>query len=162
MIDALNQQQLLTFFTSHLDRIYCAKTHMVKSFPTMAAEAGFDDLKLAIEETTADVENQIARMDIVYNLLNTSCKDSSCGGLLGMLSESLEAINEFDGDTQLRDMSILFYIQNIESIEVTSFKILKMVAERLGNDEISQLLLENYDESTEDSALLLQINAKYL
>jgi len=62
----------------------------------------------------------------------------------------------------LRDLSILFYMQNIESVEMASFQVLKMVAVKLKNKQLTQLLTENFDEAKEDRALLLLITKKYL
>jgi hypothetical protein len=47
----LGNTRLLKFFTDNLDRIYCAKKHMVDRFPEIANEAHFSDLNLAIMET---------------------------------------------------------------------------------------------------------------
>jgi hypothetical protein len=58
---------------------------------------------------------------------------------------------------ELRDMSILFYLQNIESMEV-----LRIAAVKLKNKQIKQLLTENVDEAKESRTLLLLISAKYI
>lgn len=150
------------FFIDHLDRIYCAKSHMVESFPGIAGQAHFSDLYYAIMETVDDVRKQIRRMDNIYQLLGTKCSTTSCTGLIGMLEETLSVINDLSDDVQLRDMAILFYLQNIESIEMASFQVLQIVAKNFNNPEISQLLTENFDEAKDDRGLLLMITEKYV
>ncbi|MDO7743345.1 MAG: DUF892 family protein, partial [Pedobacter sp.] len=59
-------------------------------------------------------------------------------------------------------LSIIFYLQNIESVEMASFQILQMAAVRLNNKHISQLLKENYEEAKSDRTLLLLISSKYI
>lgn len=63
---------------------------------------------------------------------------------------------------RVRDMSIIFYLQNIESVEMASFQVLQMAAVKLKNRQIRQLLKENYDEAKADRTLLLLIAAKYI
>ena len=50
-------------FVDHLNRIYCAKSHLAERLPEIYEEAGFADLKQAIKETIHTIEIQIARMD---------------------------------------------------------------------------------------------------
>jgi ferritin-like metal-binding protein YciE len=59
-------------------------------------------------------------------------------------------------------MAILFYLQNVESIEIASFQVLQMMAVKMKNAEILQLLKENLDEAKDDRMLLLLITAKYV
>jgi len=158
----LDEAKLRAFFIDHLNRIYCAKMHMVKRFREVAGMAHFKDIFHALNETADDVEKQIFRMEMIYSLMNAKYRDGVCSGMTGMLDEALVAIYEEDGDTALRDMAILFYLQNIEGIEAASFQVLQMAAKQLQNPDVLQLVRENFDEAKEDRALLLMITAKYL
>jgi len=158
----LGSEKLKIFFIKHLDRIYGAKLHLVSKLPTLIEEAEFEDLKNAIEETVAGVEKQIARMEIIYSLLDAEASKGSIHGLTGMVQDAFEAINEQTGEAELRDLSIIFYLQNIESVEMASFQILQMAAVKLRNKHVSQLLKENYEEAKTDRTLLLLISAKYI
>ena len=158
----LGSDRLKVFFIKHLDRIYGAKLHLVSKLPSLADEAEFADLKNAIVETVSDVEKQIARMEVIYSLLDAEVSKGSIHGLTGLIQDAFEAINEQIGEPELRDLSIIFYLQNIESIEMASFQILQMAAVKLKNKHISQLLKENYDEAKADRTLLLLISSKYI
>jgi len=157
----LGSKRLLDFFISNLDKIYCAKKHMVDRFPEIAGEAHFEDLNHAIMETVEDVKKQIARMDKIYDQLGTENNAAGCQGLAGMIEEAFTAIADQKDDGALRDMAILFYMQNLESIEASSFQVLQILAKKLRNAEITQLLKENLDEAKDDRKLLLDITAKY-
>lgn len=161
-VTQLEPAKLKRFFLDHLDRIYCAKSHMVVSFSGIAKQAHFSDLCLAIMETVDDVKRQICRMDEIYLLLGAQCNNSSCGGMVGMLAEAVTAINEINNDVLMRDMAILFYLQNIESIETASFQVLQIIAKKFNNPQVSQLLKENFDEADDDRGLLLMITRKYV
>jgi ferritin-like metal-binding protein YciE len=158
----LGSEKLKVFFLKHLDRIYAAKLHLVSKLPGLAQEVQFPDLKSAILKTVSDVENQITRMQIIYTLLDATCCKGSINGLTGLIEDAFEAINEQSGESELRDLSIIFYLQNIESVEMASFQILQMAAVKLKNNQINQLLKENYDEAKADRTLLLLISSKYI
>ena len=78
------------------------------------------------------------------------------------IEDAFEAINEQSGESELRDLSIIFYLQNIESVEMASFQILQMAAVKLKNKHVDQLLKENYNEAKADRTLLLLISSKYI
>jgi len=101
-------------------------------------------------------------MQVVYTLLDASYSGGSINGLTGLIDDAFEAINEHQDEAELRDLSIIFYLQNIESVEMASFQILQMAAVKLNNKHINQLLEENYNEAKADRALLLLISSKYI
>ncbi|WP_374950979.1 DUF892 family protein [Mucilaginibacter sp.] len=75
----LGPDQLRHFFIDHLNRIYCAKEHLVNRLPEISEDADFADLKHAIDETLADVNNQIVRMDAIYRLMDAEKSFNNCG-----------------------------------------------------------------------------------
>jgi len=153
---------LLKFFSGHLDRIYCGKEHLIESLPALADRTHFSDLKFAILELRDDVRKQIDRMNEIYELLKIARKDEGCVGMTALLKEMFEGIDTHEGDKPLCDLSLIFYLQNIESIEATSFQMLRLTAKKLNNAAVDQLLRENFDEAKEDRSLLLQISQKFI
>jgi len=158
----LGTKKLRTYFVNNLDKIYAAKTHLVKHLPTIADESHFSDLRFAILETLEDVEKQLARMDIIYAMLDAERSKGNCSGLAGLVDDAFQDIRLHSREPELRDLSIAFYMQNIESIEMASFQVLEMAAVKLKNKQIKQLIRENYDEAKADRTLLLLITAKYI
>ena len=157
----LDSDKIKTFFISHLSRIYAAKTHLVGRLPKLADEVKYADLHNAIVETVNDVEKQIARMEVIFELLDASISTQGCLGITGLVDDAFAAIDQQD-EPELRDLSIIFYMQNIESVEMASFQILQMAAVKLKNKQIKQLLTENYQEAKADRTLMLLIAAKYV
>jgi ferritin-like metal-binding protein YciE len=151
-----------SFFVTHLNKIYAAKAHLVSHLPHIAGEAHFSDLRQAISETMEDVEKQIARMEIIYNILDAEISQGNCNGLAGLVDDAFADIKLHSAEPELRDLSIAFYMQNIESMEMASFQVLQMAAVKLKNKQIKQLIKENYDEAKADRTLLLLITAKYI
>lgn len=160
--EALPHEDLKAFFITHLNRIYCAKSQLVEKLPELVKRSHFLDLKQAIEETVEIVENQIKRMKEIFIMLDAYYTYESCTGLIGILDEAFQSIGPQAKNPTLRDLSILFYMQNIESIEMASFKIMMMVADKMNKPDVEQLLKECYDEAKDDRILLKQISENYI
>ena len=158
----VNIEILQKFFLSHLDRIYAAKLHLLSKMDLISDSAQFAGLKAAIEQTKIDVERQVARIQMIYTMLDAQNRDGSINGLTGLIEDAFEAIEQQEGEAALQDLSIIFYLQNIESIEMASFQILQMAAIKLENKSIAKLLQENYDEAKAGRALLLLVSSKYM
>jgi ferritin-like metal-binding protein YciE len=158
----LGSKKLKIFFVRHLDKIYAAKTHLVSRLPLIVDEAHFSDLRYAIMETIEDVEKQIARMELIYTLLDAEINKGNSSGLVGLVDDAFEDIRLHSSENELRDLSITFYMQNIESMEMASFQILQMAAVKLKNKQVKQLLKENYDEAKADRTVLLLLASKYV
>jgi ferritin-like metal-binding protein YciE len=158
----LGSKKLKIFFINHLDKIYAAKSHLVSRLPLIANEVHFSDLRYAINETVDDVEKQMARMELIYTLLDAETNKGNSSGLVGLVDDAFEDIKLHRSEHELRDLSIAFYMHNIESMEMASFQILQMAAVKLKNKQVKQLLKENYDEAKADRSLVLLIASKYV
>ena len=82
--------------------------------------------------------------------------------MTGLIDDAFTAIQQHSNDPWLRDMSILFYLQNIENLEVASFQALQIAAVKLKNKDIERLLKENFNSAKADRSLLLMLSAKYI
>lgn len=158
----LDKEDIVLFFIHHLNKIYSAKTHLLKRLPEILYEAHFSDLEESIFETIKIVQHQRERMRTVYHLLNVEIDEGRFTGLIGLIDDAFSDIKSHSSNPELRDMSILFYLSNIEATEMASFQILQLLAVKLRNEEIKLLIKENYDEAKADKILLLLITAKYL
>ncbi len=158
----LHPDKLRRFFVSHLNRIYCAKLHLVKRLPELADIANFTDLRLAISETTDEVHKQIERMHEIYQIFDEEIAIESHRGVTGLVEDAFIAVEQMGDEPELRDMSILFYMQNIEAVEMTCFQALQLAAVKLKNQQVTQLLKENYDAAKADRSLLMMVSAKYI
>jgi len=157
-----DQNKLKTFFLSHLDKIYSAKQHLIGRLPELLAQASFADLRAAIIQTVEHVENEVSRMELMYTKLDSPPPDFNEKGLSGIVEDAFQAIKEHGSDKELRDLSILFYLQNIESLEMASFQVLQMAAVKLKDKQVATLLKENYEEAKADRTLFLLITGKYI
>jgi ferritin-like metal-binding protein YciE len=162
--DSINvdRDDLENFFAHHLNKIYTAKTLLVSELPQLLDNAHFTDLKEAIDHTIEDVRQQILRMDKIYELLPIAFSKVHSNGMNGLMEDSFSEIQLHSENPELRDMSILFYLQIIECIEMATFQVLEMAFVKLENDQVKNLIRQNYEASKADRTLFLLISAKYI
>ncbi|RYG40605.1 MAG: DUF892 family protein [Chitinophagaceae bacterium] len=158
----LNKQDLIEFFIHHLNKVYSAKTHLLNRLPEILYQAHFEDLEGAIYETIEIVKNQRQRMEIIYDIMDAQVSEGNINGLKGLIDDSFDEIKSHQNNDELRDMSIMFYMTNIEATEMASFQVLQLLAVKIGDQRIKDLIKENFDEAQSDKALLLLITTKYL
>jgi ferritin-like metal-binding protein YciE len=158
----LNPAELRHFFISHLNRICCAKSQLVDKLPQLRNRSHFLDLRQAIDETIQEIQIQITRIKAIYIELDNFYQPESCIGLIGVLDEAFQSIGLPNESPALRDLSVLFYMENIEMIEASSFETMMRVANKLELPNVLQLLQECYDEAKEDTVLYRQITENYV
>src|ERR1700712_832412 len=90
----LGSEKLKLFFIKHLNRIYYAKLHLISRLPDLADEVHYADLKSAIIETVNDVEKQLARLELIYTLMDEQISQGSIHGLAGLIDDAFESIKE--------------------------------------------------------------------
>src|SRR4051812_36520915 len=99
----LQPGDLKEYFINHLNKIYCAKNHLVHNFPAILDLATFADLKEAIEENINDLRNQIARMREIYEIMNEKYEPQSCQMFVGLIDDLYDGIKR-DSSLELQDM----------------------------------------------------------
>jgi ferritin-like metal-binding protein YciE len=154
--------KLTIFFTEHLNRIYCTRAHLAERLLEIVDTDNFKDLQQAIKETIDETEEQIARMDGIYALLEKRYSFDNCTSMIAMLEDDFSAIQQQSNDINLRDMSILLYLQNIENAEENSMQILQLAAVNENNQQLNQFLHQHLNRITAKRTLYNFIKAKYI
>jgi ferritin-like metal-binding protein YciE len=153
---------LKLLFIHQLNRVNCTKGYLVRNLPILQDLASFNTMKLAIREDLDDVKKQQKRIDEMYSILHSRPSDEGCEVIKSVLEEAFNLNNTSGKTTIINDMDIILYMQLIENIELTSFRMLKMIAEFMGNDEITQMVKECFDENVDNDKLFSLITEEYL
>ena len=153
---------LKKLFVHQLNRVNCTKGYLARNLPKLQEIASFNTMKLAIREDLEDVEKQQARIDEIYSLLKTKPSDEGCEVIKSIIEEAYNLNNNSGKSTIINDMDVILYMQLIEHIELTSFRMLKMIAGYMGNPQITQMLTECFDENVDNDRLFTLICEEYL
>ncbi len=159
---SFNQSNLEHLFVHQLNRVNCTKGYLIRNLPLLVEMASFKNMKLAIQEDLDDVKKQQLRIDEMYKLLNSQPSDEGCEVIKSVLEEAFNLGNNTGKSTIMNDMDIILYMQLIEHIELTSFRMLKLIAQFIGNDEVTQMVKECFDENIDNDKLFILISEEYL
>lgn len=164
MIDtptAANDILLKKVFEHHLGRIYGGKCFLDKNLDHLISLASFKGLQLAIEEIGGDVKKQIARMEQIYRLIGETPVRDGCNPIKSIMKDEF-CLDEQQTLAVLNDLDLMLYVQVLEHVNITSYRMLIMIAKLLHYDEVTQLLKENFDESEDNDKLFMLIAKEYI
>jgi len=151
---------LKKIFLEHLNSIYLGKQHLIDFFTEIEEIAALQQLKLAIDECRTDAHHQLSAMDDIYTSIGKQPSKTSVLGIKAMTLEAYLAVIKAGKTAVERDVFILFYLQIIEGIEVTYFKVLKNLAKAIG---YSNTFLDHpFDTAVENKLLFESIYKEYI
>jgi ferritin-like metal-binding protein YciE len=143
-------------FIHGLKDIYYAEKKLVQNLPKMAKKAQSPELSDAIEQHFAETENQVARLEQVFELCDMPPKGKKCHGIEGLLEEAKEIMSEAE-DREVRDAGMLAAAQSVEHYEISRYGTLIAWAEELGMRDAARLLKETLQEEKNADKLLSQL-----
>src|SRR5688572_2205012 len=89
-----DQLPLNEFFLEELKDIYGAEKQLTKALPKMKQAATSPDLAMAFEDHLQVTENQIARLEQIFQLLGEEPEAVKCEGMEGLIKEGEKVISE--------------------------------------------------------------------
>jgi ferritin-like metal-binding protein YciE len=125
--------------------IYNAEKQIVKALPKMVKGATSDELRVAFESHLDETENQVARLERVFELLDEKPRGKHCAGMAGILEEGSEILQE-DAEDSVMDAMLIAGAQRVEHYEITAYGTVIAWAEALGFTEIAEVLGESLAE----------------
>jgi ferritin-like metal-binding protein YciE len=158
---SLDKDFLKKIFIHHLSRIYNGKCFLKKNLHHLISLASFKGLQLAMEEFAEDVEKQIARMEEIYKLTHEAPLDMECNPITSIVRDEF-CLDEKQTMSILNDLDLVLYVQLLEHVNITSYRMLIMIAKLLKYNEVKQLLTESFDESQDNDKLFLLIAKEYI
>ena len=139
---------LRELFIDSLKDIYWAEKALTKALPKMAKNATSENLKAAIEDHLNVTQEQVARVEQVFEILGKKATAKKCEAMEGLIKEG-ESIMQETQPGAVRDAGIIAASQKIEHYEIATYGTLCAFAKTLGEDEAAQLLEATLAEEKE-------------
>jgi ferritin-like metal-binding protein YciE len=152
-----DNSQLEKLFTDSLKDIYWAEKHLTKALPKMKKAATTDELKSAIEEHLTQTEEQISRLEQVFELCGKKAQAKKCDAMEGLIKEGDSVVEETEDGSMTRDAGIIMAAQKVEHYEIATYGSLVQFAKTLGMDEAADLLEQTLEEEKGADEKLTQI-----
>jgi ferritin-like metal-binding protein YciE len=132
-------------FLHSLQDIYYAENQIVKALPKMIDKATNRQLSAGLREHLRETENQVSRLEQVFERLGQTPRGVDCPAIDGLITEADEVAGEVD-DKKVLDAAIIGSAQAVEHYEISRYGTLMAWAEELGHDNVLSLLNANLKE----------------
>lgn len=141
-----HEGKLLEFFLDEVKDIYFAEHEALKALKKMEKAATSKALKDSIVQHHGETEEQIKRLEQVFELLGEKPSKKKCEGILGIIKDGEGVIEDTEENTMVRDVAVIIASQKLEHYEITSYGSLAELARTLGKDDVAELLEVTLDE----------------
>ena len=126
-------------FLHTLQDVYYAENQIVKSLPKLIDKATNRELAAGLRNHLRETENQVTRLEQVFEKLGQTPKGVDCPAIDGLIKEADEVAGEVDNKKVL-DAAIIGSAQAVEHYEISRYGTLISWAEELGHDNVVSLL----------------------
>ena len=141
----MKSSQLMELFEDGLKDIYFAEKALLKAIPTMIDNATSEDLIDALTNHLAETENQVLRLESVFESIDKKAEAVKCEAMVGLIKEATEIMDECE-EGSMRDAGIIAAAQKVEHYEIATYGTLRQFAVTLGLTEAVSLLEETLEE----------------
>ena len=132
-------KELNDLFHETLKDMYHAEKQILRALPKMAKAAQSDELRQAFETHRGETEEQVARLEQVFEIIEKRAQAKPCHAIIGLVEEGQEVMKDFKGSDAL-DAGLLAAAQAVEHYEISRYGTLSAWAAQLGLEEAVQLL----------------------
>jgi ferritin-like metal-binding protein YciE len=132
-------------FLHTLQDVYYAENQIVKALPKLIEKATNRELSAGLRDHLRETENQVARLEQVFERLGQKPKGVDCPAIDGLIKEADEVAGEVD-DKKVLDAAIIGSAQAVEHYEMSRYGTLIAWAKELGHDKVVGLLNVNLKE----------------
>lgn len=154
--NGIDSTQLMKLFETELKDIYWAEKALTKAIPKMAKKATSPELKTALENHLAQTQEQVKRVEEVFNLIEKKATAKTCEAMAGLIKEGEEIMEESE-EGPMCDAGIISAAQKIEHYEMASYGTLRQFADTMGLKDVSKLLQQTLAEEKAADELLSKV-----
>lgn len=142
---SMQSSQLMGLFEDELKDIYWAEKALIKAIPKMIKNATSQDLIDALTSHLAETENQVMRVEQVFEAIGKKASAKKCEAMEGLIQEAADIMESCETGS-MRDAGIISAAQKVEHYEIATYGTLRQFAETLGLKAAEKLLKATLDE----------------
>lgn len=146
-------EHLRELMIAGLKDIYWAEKALTKALPKMAKNASAPELVKALNGHLTETENQVSRLEKVFELLGEPARAKKCEAMEGLIKEGEGTIKDTEAGP-VRDAGIIGACQKVEHYEIATYGTLLSFARILDEMKVAdQLESTLQEEKNADSKL---------
>jgi ferritin-like metal-binding protein YciE len=151
------ETMLRELFVEELKDIYWAEKHLTKALPKMKKAATSEELANAFDEHLAVTQEQIGRVEQVFEILEMTARAKKCDAMEGLVKEAQSIIEDLPKGSAVIDAGLIIAAQKVEHYEIAAYGSLVQLAKTMGENEIAEILQTTLDEEKEADQLLTEL-----
>ena len=128
-----------------LQDIYYAENQITKALPKMIEKASNPALKQAFQKHLGETQQQVKRLEDVFNILGLEAKGVTCPAIDGIIKEASELMSDCD-DAEVRDAAMVAAAQAVEHYEITRYGTLISWSKQTGKSDVAKILAQTLAE----------------
>jgi ferritin-like metal-binding protein YciE len=141
-------ESLRDLYVEQLRDLYSAETQILKALPKMEETAKHPELRQAFSAHLRTTEEQVRRLETIFEDLGEKPSGHHCKGMEGLLKEGSEMMKE-KGDSDVIDAGMIAAAQRVEHYEIAGYGCVRTYARMLGRASDERLLQQTLDEEGE-------------
>ena len=102
LFSSKNLDSLETLFIDQIEDLYDAEQRLTQALPKMEEAAHSGALKAAFQQHFRETQNQISRLEKVFQMVGSRAKAKTCEAMKGLIEEGEEIIT-MKGESDVRD-----------------------------------------------------------
>ena len=132
-------------YIEELRDLYNMETQITKALPRVIKAVTNAELKDALENHLQETENQVERLEQVFELAGQKARGKKCTAMEGIIEEAKEIMAMDITDSAL-DAALIGACQKVEHYEIASYGTVCAWARQLGFDDQANILEETLNE----------------
>jgi ferritin-like metal-binding protein YciE len=152
----MSMNNMQDLYLHELKDIHNAEKQILQALPKMAKAATHQELRQAFEEHQRVTEEQVRRLETIFDDLGQKPSGKKCKGMEGLIEEGEEILSE-DADPDVRDAALIAAAQRVEHYEIAAYGTARTYARHLGFDKHAELLQQTLDEEGQTDERLTKL-----
>ena len=149
-------ETLRDLYVEQLHDLHSAETQLVEALPKMAKAASNAQLKQGFTDHLAQTEQQVQRLEQIFEQLGEQPTGQTCKGMQGLIKEGEEMIKA-RGDAAAIDAGLIAAAQRVEHYEIAGYGCVRTYAQLLGERDAVSLLQQTLDEEAQTDTKLTSL-----
>ena len=149
-------ETLRDLYVEQLHDLHSAETQLVEALPKMAKAASNAQLKQGFTDHLAQTEQQVQRLEQIFEQLGEKPTGQTCKGMQGLIKEGEEMIKA-RGDAAAIDAGLIAAAQRVEHYEIAGYGCVRTYAQLLGERDAVSLLQQTLDEEAQTDTKLTSL-----
>ena len=141
-------------FLHTLKDVYYAERQILKALPKMARAASNEPLRKAFLTHREETQQQIERLQQVFELLGKRAQGVTCEAINGLIEECEELLDDAPEASDVRDAGLIACGQAVEHYEMSRYGTLLAWAKLMGKRDVAALIEKTLQEEKQADSLL--------